>query len=301
VRRVGTADPNRLSATSSTAALSTERPSPVRASRRKRHRLESEASDDEALPAGQGNATDGHQSRPALPKPKRRRRASPENIESMRGDGRTSVPKGSAPQSPSSPHHSLSNGSSNGHPSPTMAKFTNGHSSNGAGIKGMESNGFGVSGSHKHSNGTSSGPKELPPIWEGHLRAEVTRILVQSLTELGYHNTARTLSLESGYQVEGSLVSAFRNCVLAGNWAETERLLLGDWTKDVTSAKNDDLTHGGLPLVPGSNKKELVFWIRQQKYLELLEKRDLSSALVVLRQELTPLHQDSDRLHALGG
>jgi WD repeat-containing protein 26 len=172
-----------------------------------------------------------------------------------------------------------------------MAKFTNGH-----GLK-ADSNGTGLGlSTHKHSNGTSLGAKELSPTWEGHQRSEVTRILVQSLNELGYHTAARTLSIESGFQVEGSLVSAFRSYVMAGNWAETESLLFGHRQEFAT-----DSASRGLPLVDGINDEQLKFWIRQQKYLELLEKRDLSGALLVLRQELTPLNQDSDRLHSLTG
>jgi hypothetical protein len=45
----------------------------------------------------------------------------------------------------------------------------------------------------------------------------------------------------------------------------------------------------------------MMFWMKQQKYLELLERRELGKALTVLRQELTPLHQDVGRLHALSG
>lgn len=43
----------------------------------------------------------------------------------------------------------------------------------------------------------------------------------------------------------------------------------------------------------------LKFLLRQQKYLELLENRDLNTALTVLRSELTPLKRDIGRLHAL--
>jgi hypothetical protein len=39
--------------------------------------------------------------------------------------------------------------------------------------------------------------------------------------------------------------------------------------------------------------------IRQQKYLELLEARNLKKALIVLRNDITPLNYNSDRLHAL--
>jgi len=39
--------------------------------------------------------------------------------------------------------------------------------------------------------------------------------------------------------------------------------------------------------------------IRQQKYLELLEARQIKKALIVLRNELAPLEFNSERLHSL--
>lgn len=41
------------------------------------------------------------------------------------------------------------------------------------------------------------------------------------------------------------------------------------------------------------------FLISQQKYLELLEAQELNAALVVLRSELAPLNNDSERLQLL--
>ena len=39
--------------------------------------------------------------------------------------------------------------------------------------------------------------------------------------------------------------------------------------------------------------------MRQQKFLELLEVKDITKALSVLRTELTPLNQNEDKLHSL--
>jgi hypothetical protein len=52
-------------------------------------------------------------------------------------------------------------------------------------------------------------------------------------------------------------------------------------------------------LAEDADRNEMLFYLRQQKFLELLEARDLASALGVLRQELTPLNFDVERLHAL--
>lgn len=123
--------------------------------------------------------------------------------------------------------------------------------------------------------------------FHGHNRQEVTRILIQSLSDLGYHSTAQQLSRESGYELEVPSVAAFRTAIQDGDWAEAETLLLGKAGSE------------GLPLCEGATQDDMLFLMRQQKYLELLELRHLSKALMVLRQELTPLHQDTARLHAL--
>jgi hypothetical protein len=147
----------------------------------------------------------------------------------------------------------------------------------------------------------------------GHDREEVTRILIQSLTDLGYHGAAGTLCKESGFQLEGPTVASFRSAVMNGDWTEAEELLFGtiayerghgldasygkSWAKSRSRPNSQHI--GGLTLAEGANREEMLFWMKQQKYLELLERRDLGKALAVLRQELTPLHQDVGRLHAL--
>ena len=206
-----------------------------------------------------------------------------------------------------SPQHSLSNGS-NGL-SPSVSKYTNGHSY-------CKADSNGANSPRRSTNGVGSA-KLLPPLWFGHNREEVARILIQALTDLGYHTSARALSRESTYELEGPTVAAFRTAVLQGEWAEAEALLFGVESYDggggvgidngggksldsATIAPWADQMHSsGLTLAEGADKAEMLFWMRQQKYLELLERRDLGSALLVLRQELTPLHQDTSRLHAL--
>lgn len=121
---------------------------------------------------------------------------------------------------------------------------------------------------------------------------------------MGYHGAASQLSKESGYELEGPTVAAFRSAVLQGEWSEAEALLFGVDAPEADGADNGEGTWRlqgikGLPLAETANKNEMLFALREQKYLELLEKRDLGSALMVLRQELTPLHQDTSRLHSL--
>lgn len=169
-------------------------------------------------------------------------------------------------------------------------------------------------GSHTNGSSTANG-RLVPATYFGHDRDEVARILIQSLTDLGYHDAAGALCKESGRQLEGPTVASFRRSVLHGDWDLAEELLFGtvvhdngggvglddsygkSWGK--TRSRADSQRSGGLTLAEGANSNEMLFWMKQQKYLELLERRDLGNALTVLRQELTPLHQDVGRLHAL--
>jgi hypothetical protein len=150
------------------------------------------------------------------------------------------------------------------------------------------------------TNGSSStngqGGKSQPSYF-GHDRGEVTRILIQALTDLGYNGAAAGLSQESGYELESPIVAAFRNAVLQGEWAEAEELLfdgsIGEGGVSITGNSS------GLMLQDGVDKNVMRFWLRQQKFLELLEQRDTGRALMVLRLELTPLYQDTAKLHFL--
>ena len=146
-------------------------------------------------------------------------------------------------------------------------------------------------------NGTSStnGHAKPRPTYFGHDREEVTRILIQSLTDLGYNGAAASLSNESGYDLESPSVAAFRNAILQGEWTEAEELLFGGSTEEGGVSINGN----GLALQDGVDKNVMRFWIRQQKFLELLEKQDTGRALMVIRSELTPLYQDTNKLHFL--
>ncbi|KAF9891475.1 hypothetical protein FE257_003941 [Aspergillus nanangensis] len=150
-----------------------------------------------------------------------------------------------------------------------------------------------------HANGSQK-PR---PSYFGHDREEVTRILIQSLYELGYNGAASLLSRESGYQLESPAVATFRGAVLEGRWAEAERILMQSFYPDggirSLSVDVETPTKERLVLVEDAELNEMLFYLRQQKFLELLEARDLGAALMVLRHELTPLNYDIGRLHAL--
>lgn len=140
-----------------------------------------------------------------------------------------------------------------------------------------------------------------PSTYFGHDREEVTRILIQSLYDLGYDGAATALSRESGFELESPAVAAFRSAVLDGQWAEAEHILLESFRPDEEGDTEDgpSLTWGKLALAENADKNEMLFCLRQQKFLELLEARDLGAALMVLRQELTPLNHNTAQLHAL--
>jgi hypothetical protein len=145
------------------------------------------------------------------------------------------------------------------------------------------------------TNGHTSTNGKQKPTYFGHDREEVSRILIQALTDLGYHGAATSLSQESGYEFETPAVAAFKNAVLQGEWNEAEDLLFGVSTEE----GGVSLSGYGLTLQEDVDKDVMRFWLRQQKYLELLEQRDTGRALMVLRLELTPLYQDTSTLHFL--
>ncbi|KJK75073.1 hypothetical protein H634G_09708 [Metarhizium anisopliae BRIP 53293] len=163
-----------------------------------------------------------------------------------------------------------------------------------------------TNGTHKAAslaaNGSANGDKAStsavrPSSYFGHNREEVTRILIQALSDMGYQAAAESVSEESGFKLENPTVAAFRSAVLEGSWAEAEDLL----TEAIVAgqAGEDGGGGNGLVLAPGSERNVMRFAMRQQKFLELLETRDTTRALQVLRGELTPLDHDTVKVHFL--
>ncbi|KAH8731743.1 WD repeat-containing protein 26 [Phaeosphaeriaceae sp. PMI808] len=257
-------------------------PSYRTSARKRRHSL---SDSDEATDPPETYSTTGRPTRREL---KRRRRT----------DGTMRLDNNDTSKSATSPSQTYTNGSarSSGARSPP-AKISNGDAH-----------------LHTENNSLHTNGNVVPTTFYGHDREEVTRIMIQSLTDLGYHSAAGALCKESGFQLEGPTVASFRTSVLNGDWIEAEELLFGSNTchgggiglnasygKSWAKSRSRPNSHhsGGLTLAEGANRNEMLFWLKQQKYLELLERRELSNALIVLRQELTPLHQDVSRLHAL--
>ena len=86
---------------------------------------------------------------------------------------------------------------------------------------------------------------------------------------------------ESGYNTESDDVSEFRNAVLSGAWASAEAHL------------------ANIPLHEQASVEDALFLIREQKFLEALEDKDFTSALTILRTELSPLNINTDKVHNL--
>jgi len=163
-----------------------------------------------------------------------------------------------------------------------------------------------INGSHRAISALNGSPatnrlsetvKRPSSIYFGHDREEVSRLLIQALLDLGYDSTAVNLIQESGFELEDPTVAAFRNAVLQGEWAEAEALL---FRHSVASAEGDvNINNNGLVLAEGAEPDIMRFWLRQQKFLELLEAHDTSRALTVLRSELTPVYKNAHKLHFL--
>lgn len=152
------------------------------------------------------------------------------------------------------------------------------------------------------SPGFTNGSKMRPPrseYYRNHNREELTRILIQGLYDMGYANAASTLSGESGYDLESESVVVFRRAVLDGEWPKAEGILLAADTEVNGRGVISFQYPQGLLLADGADKNQMLFRMRQQKFLELLDRRDLGQALMVLRQELAPLEQDTHQLHSL--
>ena len=265
--------------------------------RRRRRRSSSEVTEEEAA-AGQGRISysqrEGAEASGATPTPAsghRERAPSPKRPRLMSRDMRVDPDKS----------NSSSNGTryhTNGSSLPSIQKALPSSTSNGYSHS--------TNGHSSYTNGsTAVTTKQRPPSYFGHDREEVSRLIIQALNDLGYHDTANRLVQESGYELESPAVAAFRHAILDGEWSEAEALLFGSHRSDtgggVSISNGNGDNFEGLVLAEGTDKNGLRFLLRRQKYLELLEDRDHGSALMVLRQELTPLRQDVGQLHILSG
>ena len=114
---------------------------------------------------------------------------------------------------------------------------------------------------------------------------EVVRIVGQYLRDLGFKATYERLIAESGCELENSTIAQFRSLVLFGDWESAEASL-------------EELR----PLLLLGNEStitEMRFALREQRYLELLEDGEYMQALSCLRELITPLKHNTERVHQL--
>lgn len=158
-----------------------------------------------------------------------------------------------------------------------------------------------VAPTNRSANGAHA-PGSAPSTFFGHDREEVTRILIQALSDMGYQDAAESVSQDSGYKLESPTVSAFRSAILGGSWAEAEVLLDGAVIQGQTGGRDGDDSGGdgnGLVLAAGSETTSMKFCIREQKFLELLEGRATQFALHIMQNQLTPLTRDLSKIRHL--
>ncbi|EMR10228.1 hypothetical protein PNEG_01500 [Pneumocystis murina B123] len=111
-------------------------------------------------------------------------------------------------------------------------------------------------------------------------KEEIIRLILQTLKDFGYKSSVSHLEQESGFSVESTHVLQFRKSILTGDWKHAEELLSFLYINEE---------------VPTN----ILFYLRQQKFLELLEEKKMPEALSVLREELSPLDYNKERLHFL--
>lgn len=112
-------------------------------------------------------------------------------------------------------------------------------------------------------------------------RTEFVKIIVKALYSLGYDKSAALLEEESGTSVHSSSVNLFMQQVLDGKWDDSVATLR------VIGLSDERIV------------KSASFVILEQKFLELLQMENVSSALNTLRNEIVPLQTNISRVHDL--
>ncbi|PHU11991.1 hypothetical protein BC332_18921 [Capsicum chinense] len=112
-------------------------------------------------------------------------------------------------------------------------------------------------------------------------KVELVRIITEALYSLGYKRTGACLEEESGLPLHSSVVNFFMQQILDGKWDES-----------VSTLRK-------IGLVDEKIVKLASFEILEQKFLELLDKEKVIDALKTLRDEISPLCINIDRVHHL--
>ncbi|KAK7576445.1 hypothetical protein V9T40_012731 [Parthenolecanium corni] len=137
--------------------------------------------------------------------------------------------------------------------------------------------------SSSQQNGNAAEHKSPVPAM-GKTDQDIVRLIGQHLKTIGLNRTAELLMKESGCRLDHPAAAKFRQHVIDGEWSKAENDL--NELKQLLDNSNQSLS-------------EMKFLILEQKYLEFLEDGRALDALHVLRNELTPLQHNIERVHVL--
>ncbi|EAS01706.3 WD domain, G-beta repeat protein (macronuclear) [Tetrahymena thermophila SB210] len=111
-------------------------------------------------------------------------------------------------------------------------------------------------------------------------RSEMIRIMIQTMHNLGLVQSAETLQKESSINLDSDILHGFKQSILNAEWNKALEYL------EKTNADKESFFKA----------QQLII---QQKYIELLEQKDIENALKVLREELSYLINDQQYLFKL--
>ncbi|XP_019874783.2 WD repeat-containing protein 26 [Aethina tumida] len=130
------------------------------------------------------------------------------------------------------------------------------------------------------SNGTASADGTVTL---SETNREIVRLIGQYLKNEGLTRTCESLMSESKCRLDHPAAAKFRQHVMDGDWTKADH----------------DLQELKPMLGPENSLVEMKFLLLEQKYLEYLEDARVLDALHVLRNELTPLQHNTQRVHQL--
>lgn len=112
---------------------------------------------------------------------------------------------------------------------------------------------------------------------------EMLRLIGQYLCDKGFNAAYVQLSRESGIDLEHRDATELRHAVLEGRWIDAETAI-------------DKLA----PMVGDPNSVEEVrFLLLEQRFLEHLEANEVMPAVTLLRNRITPMQRNTERVHTL--
>ena len=138
---------------------------------------------------------------------------------------------------------------------------------------------------------------------------ELVRVVEQALYTLGYPDVAKHLEKASGVDLHSQRVQKLQEGCLSGKWEEVIKLIDQEKRDLFGSSARDYLEGNGAtasstlgPQTSGNieeSVKRAKFLVLEQKYLESLSSGNVMDALLCLREEITPLEINMERLHEL--